>query len=369
MARGTKSGSSEPEVVELPEADRLGTFPHPRMTQRLVGHADAAAEIGAGVAQGTSHHAWLLVGPRGVGKATLAYKAARFAMSEPADRVSSADLTIRGGGILDAQLRALSHPGLLLIRRPYDQKDKRFRTVITVDEVRRLRDFLGHTAGDGAWRVVIIDAVDEMSGAAANALLKTLEEPPPRTVFFLVCSEPGKLLPTVRSRCRLLTLEPLSDPELARAAAAAATAAGVTLPAGDEMPALMRASEGRPGRLLALSTEGGATLIAAIANIFRRLPTLDWSAIHVLADEVGASGADGRFQMFVELLNDRIAAEIQAFARGGETSLISGAPALVTWTALWETVLSDHQRVEALNLDKKSFVLSVVDRLAAAARA
>jgi DNA polymerase-3 subunit delta' len=287
MARAPRTKADD--EAEVPEADRLGAFPHPRLTGRLFGHVEAAAELGSAIASGTCHHAWLLVGPRGVGKATLAYRVARYAMANAGARGAPDTLEVSGGGVLDAQLRALSHPGLMLIRRPYDLKDKRFRAVITVDEVRRLRAFLGHTAGDGGWRVVIIDPVDELNGPAANALLKTLEEPPPRTLFLLICSEPGKLLATVRSRCRVLTLAPLSDDDVRSASEAAAQAADVALPTGGELEALVHAAEGRPGRLLALAGEGGAALVTAINGLFQRLPRVEWSAVHALADDVGTS--------------------------------------------------------------------------------
>jgi DNA polymerase-3 subunit delta' len=157
------------------------------------------------------HHAWLLGGRKGIGKATLAYRFARAALAHPSERQSDrASLDIAEDTRASRQVRALSHPGLLVLRRPYDDKGKRFAASIPIDEVRRLRSFLSHSAGEDAWRVVIVDEANELNVNAANALLKSLEEPPARAVFLLVSSAPGQLLPTIRSRCRALSFQPLA---------------------------------------------------------------------------------------------------------------------------------------------------------------
>ncbi|HWK33029.1 MAG TPA: DNA polymerase III subunit delta', partial [Hyphomicrobium sp.] len=214
------------EIEALPEADRLAEFPHPRETEQLFGHSGVEATLAGALASGRVHHAWLLSGPRGIGKATLAYRFARAALAEPAERdPSGASLSIAPETTAARQVRALSHPGLLLIRRPYDVKAKRFATSIPVDEVRRLRSFLSHRAAGDGWRVVIVDEANELNVNAANALLKSLEEPPERTVFLLVSSAPGQLVPTIRSRCRALALSPLGAKDLHAATAQALKAA------------------------------------------------------------------------------------------------------------------------------------------------
>ena len=206
------------EAEELPEADRLEGFPHPRVTQALIGHADAEREMAEAFAGGRMHHAWLITGREGIGKATLAYRLARHVLARPQERdAAGKSLEVGAETTAARQVLALSHPGLLVLRRPWDPRAKRFAASILIDEVRRLRSFLGHTAGDGAWRVVIVDAADELNINAANALLKSLEEPPTRAMFLLIASEPSKLLPTIRSRCRRLDLQPLAPEDLRRA--------------------------------------------------------------------------------------------------------------------------------------------------------
>ena len=173
------------EIEATPEADRLEGFPHPRETQRLAGHLAAQQAVRQAFAEGRVHHAWLLAGREGIGKATLGYRIARFVLARPEERAEGT-LDVPPGSVAARQVTALSHPGLLVLRRPWDAKAKRHTTSIPVDEVRRLKSFLAHSAGPGAWRVVIVDQADELNTNAANALLKSLEEPPPNALFLLV---------------------------------------------------------------------------------------------------------------------------------------------------------------------------------------
>src|SRR3990170_2928335 len=189
------------------EPDRLAGFASPREVDCLFGHEAALSEFADALESGRMHHAWLLVGPEGIGKATLAYRFARSVLAE--------------GEIVDAdhpvfrKVAALSHPNLLLIRRSWVEKSKRYSQWIGVEEVRRLRAFLGHSAGEGGWRVVVVDRADELNQNAANALLKALEEPPPKTLFLLISSAEGQLPVTIRSRSRTLRVTALGDEDLA----------------------------------------------------------------------------------------------------------------------------------------------------------
>ena len=219
------------ETENLPEADRLDGAPHPRMTAKLFGHRGAEQTLAEGLASGRMHHGWLLSGAEGIGKATLAYRFARAALSHSDERDSAGkSLSVSSETSGSRQVRALSHPGLLIIRRPYLIKDKRMAASIPVDEVRRLRQFLALSVEPKAWRVVIVDSADELNIAAANALLKSLEEPPPRTIFLLITSQPGRLLATIRSRCRVLPMSSLTPSQLRQAATQALEAESSATP-------------------------------------------------------------------------------------------------------------------------------------------
>ena len=171
------------EIEALPESDRLEGFPHPRNTKVLYGHETSQRALVDAFASGRMHHGWLITGPEGVGKATLAYRFATFLLADVSERDPfGQSLDIDSDTTASRQVRALSHPGLLLLRRAWDFKAKRLMTSISVDEVRRLRSFLGHSGGETAWRVVLVDQADDLNINAANALLKSLEEPPPRTI-------------------------------------------------------------------------------------------------------------------------------------------------------------------------------------------
>lgn len=362
------------EAEELPEADRLEGFPHPRETQVLYGHGAVEALLAAAVAGGRLHHAWLLAGREGIGKATIAYRLARYVLAQPHERLGEgATLDVAADSIAARQVRALTHPGLLVLRRPYDFRSKRLATAITVDEVRRLRGFLGLTSGDNAWRVVLVDSADDLNINAANALLKSLEEPPRRTLFLLISSEPSALLATIRSRCRRLDFSPLPADVLQAAVTAALAAAEMPAPKPQQWADLVRLSEGSVRRALQLAAVGGLELNERIAALLGGLPNVDWPAVHALADQLGF-GQDQRFEAFYDLLLDLIARLVQARAQGAtgpEQALAQqmiGEGRLAQWAELWETVLREKNDAVLLNLDRKALILGTFARLEAAAR-
>ena len=272
---------------DRPEADRAGDAPHPRETPRLLGQGRAEAAFLDAWNTGRLHHGWLLTGPRGVGKATFAWRAARFLLCDPPARADTLDAP-EGHPALP-RIRALSEPRLLLLRRAWDEKGKRLRRELTVDEVRRLDPFLGLSA-DGR-RVVIVDDADAMNRSAANAILKLLEEPPARTTFLMVSHQPARLLPTIRSRCRTLRFGPLPDDALAEAVAQAGGAAD---------PAAMALAEGSVGAALGLA-EGAQETYAALVALFARAP-MDRAAARRLADAHGGKGGADRLRPTLDAL-------------------------------------------------------------------
>ncbi len=368
-------------IEELPEADRLDGFPHPRHTPNLFGHEQVERSLAELFAGERMHHGWLICGPQGIGKATLAYRLARYVLSAPAERDPSAQsLATPEDSSATRQVRAFSHPGLLVLRRGYDTKTKRFKTSIAIDDVRRLRNFLGLRNDEASWRVVIVDTADDLNPNAANALLKSLEEPPAQTVFLLLASEPGRLLPTIRSRCRTLQLAPLESEPMRKAVRQALTASteeiSDSLPSPSDWPVLEKLAHGSVRRMLGLRGGGGLALFNRVLDLLRSLPNLDWQGVHTLSDELGGAAAEQRFELFYELLLDLLARliRVRSGAASNDTTDAALAEALIgdgslaTWAELWETIVREKADAAALNLDRKSLMIGTFQNIQAAAR-
>ena len=363
------------ETEAPPEADRLESYPHPRHTHRLHGHGQAEQALAEAFASGRMHHAWLLRGAEGIGKATLAYRFARFALADPLERDRfGGSLEIAGDSTAARQVAALSHPNLLVIRRPWNQKDKRFAASIPIDEVRRLRSFLSLAAEETAWRVVIVDSADDLAGPAANALLKSLEEPPARMVFMLVSSEPGRLLPTIRSRCRTIDLAKLGPDDLRRAVSDALAAADKDPVDDDQWPRLAAIADGSVRRALSISQSDGLKNYDRIVEMLALLPKVDWAAAHALSDELAVASAEQKYEAFFDMFLDLLARITRCAATGAFTANLAFASRLIpvarlaTFADLWETTVRERAEVQALNLDRKSLILETISRLAAASR-
>ncbi|MCW5728133.1 DNA polymerase III subunit delta' [Parvibaculum sp.] len=383
---------------DTPESDRLEPFAHPRVVTALYGHQEAERALFEAFMGGRMHHAWLMTGPKGIGKATLAYRFARFILHygtpEAARAAGARDLAVPAESAAAHQVAAGSHPNLLTVRRPWDDKTKKFKTVLPVDEVRRIGHFFGMTAGGaGGWRIVVIDAADDMNPNAANALLKALEEPPPQGLFLVLSHQPGRLLPTIRSRCRALAMKPLGAAEIVAAmtaseAGAVAAAehekskyAGLKLKAG-EAETIARLADGSAGRALAIAAGGGLALYKELAGLLSALPRLDIAGVHALADKAARRGADDAFETLGELLTlwlqrliragagldpgpDIAAGEGAAMAR--LTDPARGGASLDRWVEVWEKIGQSIARGEALNTDRKLTVLNVFSMLEAVA--
>jgi DNA polymerase III subunit delta' len=364
------------DIEAIPEADRLEGVPHPRETSILFGQTAAEQALADAFAGGRMHHGWLLAGPEGIGKATLAYRFAKHALAAPSER-DPAGLSLGVSPEITAarQVIALSHPGLLLLRRVWQPKEKKLSATIPIDEVRRLRSFLAHAAADGQSRVVIVDSADELNINAANALLKSLEEPPPRTYFLLVTSAPGRLLATIRSRCRALDLAPLGDEDLKRAAIEVFKKTEGEPPGPSDWARLLPLANGSVRRLLVLWTGDGLKLRERIETLLETMPRVDWGAVHALGDELGSVAAADRFETFYGLLVELLARMVRSRAIGAR----SGREAelaerlipegrLATWAELWETIVREKAAATALNLDRKSLILDTFSRIERAAR-
>jgi DNA polymerase III subunit delta' len=363
------------EIDALPEADRFGDFLHPRATKSLHGHDAAERVFVEAVASGRMHHGWLITGREGIGKATLAYRVARYLLADKSERDAfGQSLLVADETTAARQVLALSHPGLLVLRRPYDQKAKRFAASIPVDEVRRLKGFLAHAADHNAYRVVIVDSADELNPNAANALLKSLEEPPARTVFLLVSSEPGRLLPTIRSRCRTLMLAALDAENLRKAVLAAVASADVEPPGPQDWDKLVAISEGSVRQALSVASTGGLKLYGKVQTLVTSLPSIDWASVHSLGDELSGTAVTENFITFFDLLQGMLARLIRAAATNtGAAADVTLARRLIApaslpaWAELWDQVTRETPEVLQLNLDRKAHILLTAAKLEAVA--
>ncbi|MCY7339547.1 MAG: DNA polymerase III subunit delta' [Sphingomonas bacterium] len=222
------------------------------------GHDRAAGQFAAAWATRRLHHAWLLAGPRGVGKATFAHAAARRVLADAAGPVTPAGLDIPDDHPIAHLLAAGSHPDFRLLER-LEKPTGGLARNINVEQVRGLGELLGVTPSLSPWRAIVIDCADDLEPSGANALLKMLEEPPANTIFFLVTHAPGRLLPTIRSRCRRLDFDPLTDDAM--------TSLLNRLIPGKNIAELVRLANCSPGRALEAASLDLAPLEAAVRAI------------------------------------------------------------------------------------------------------
>ncbi|XSG82375.1 MAG: DNA polymerase III subunit delta' [Methyloligella sp. ZOD6] len=348
------------------EPDRLSGFPAPRETVRLYGHDAAREQFERALDEGRLHHGWLISGPEGIGKATLAYRLARTVLGHEDPGVASQDPE----SPLFHQVAGRAHPNLLILNRSYNEKTKRYSQWIGVDEVRRLRSFLGGTAAQAGWRVVIVDRAEELNAHAANALLKGLEEPPEKTVFLLVATAEGRLPVTIRSRCQSLRLHPL-DEKAVESAARQAFAGAETEIDGETLATAIGLSEGSVRRALVLSGGEGIALYDEILDAFRQLPSLDMAWLHGKAEKLGAAGNTEQLELFFALLLGLMERLIRARAtgqgtQGSESALAAKLVAerdLGRWADAWEAIGKAHDETLGLNLDRGVLVLESFSRL------
>jgi DNA polymerase-3 subunit delta' len=327
---------------------------HPRDVYAYEGGEAAEQAFLDAMGRDRLHHAWLLTGPEGVGKATFAYRAARRLLgARPAPEFGL--LGASPDDPVSRQVAARSHPDLLVLER--DLGDGKTRRNITVDEARGVAGFFANTPAAAPYRVAIIDAADDLNVNAANAVLKTLEEPPPRGVLFLVSHAPGRLLPTIRSRCRRLVFPGWSE---GRVAAFAAEHTGVSEADANALAAMAR---GAPGRALVLAAEGALDVDRTAYDLLRSLPAGDQAAQQALAESFRGTEGAKRFELLFERLSDQVR---QMTVREAAQGQLAG---LDRWGVAWERLQVLPAQVEGLNLDRAEAFWTVLNDLRQAARA
>lgn len=332
----------------------------PRETVALYGHAEAEAVLLEAYRGGQCPHAWLIGGPHGIGKATLAFRFARFVLAHPLPSApavqSAASLAIDAAHPTARRIASATHGGLLVLERTLNDRGV-LRTEIAVDDARETVSFFGSTSAADGWRVCIVDTVDELNVNSANALLKVLEEPPARSLFLLVSNAPARVIPTIQSRCRKLNLRALEAADVVRAAA---DATGVN-PDDKAMKEAVSRAEGSVARALMLL--GGETLGLQHKTeaLLQALPQLDAKGLHGLGDSL-AGNDRAALQAFIDTLERWMTAQLRADGPGTNLSR------LARLSEVWEKISRSVRETQEFNLERKPLVFSVFGMLAEAMR-
>jgi len=341
---------------DRPEADREGGLPHPRRVYDLFGQDAALNEAEAAISSGRMHHAWMVSGPKGVGKASFAYRLARRLLGARA--TDEAGLASDPDDPVCRRLEALSHPDFLLIRRPYNDKTGKLKGEIPVEEARRAPEFFSKSASGKGWRVCIVDSADELNVNSANALLKTLEEPPQRGLLILIVNTPGRLLPTIRSRCRRLIL---------RAPSIEATTQWLMdrhQMSADEAQRAAMLAQGAPGRALALAETDAPALMTTIDTALSGLPRLDRAAIAQIAASATRKGGE----QIKPITLDFLVADAQNRARALALET-GGADRAGAWVEAADRLTRLARESETLYLDPKQTLYAAFGLMQDAAQA
>ncbi|WP_424362465.1 DNA polymerase III subunit delta' [Methylocystis parvus] len=346
-----------------PESDRFDDAPHPRETLALFGHASAEHELLDAYQRNRLAQAWIIGGPEGVGKATLAWRFARFLLAHPdpttPDVQGAQTLAVPPDHIAARRVASMALADIFLLRREWNEKTKKHFTEIRVDDVREITRAFHQASGMGGWRVAIVDCADDLNRSAANALLKLIEEPPERSLFLFVAHQPGRVLPTIRSRCRKLMLSSLTDDETVAAVGAVGEPWSDHPP--EEIAAAAARAEGSVRETLRLLGGDAMAFDTSVARLLQSLPRVDWVGVHFLADKLTGRDNEAAYETFMRALERHLDARVRTLSRGG------AAPSrLIGYARAWDEIRDLARETEVFNFDKRAMVLGVFERLAKA---
>jgi len=340
------------------ELDPRETPAHPRFRENLIGHDQVEKKLLEAYSSGRFHHAWMLCGPAGIGKATLAYRLARFILSNPdfqsLQGQAVGSLAVSSESLVVQRIAARAHSDLFILQRELNPKTEKLRPAISVDDARRLTRFFTKTAGEGGWRICIIDAGDDLNIAAANAILKSLEEPPKKCLFIIVANAPGRLLATIRSRCLRLDMTPLDDSQVK-----AVVSQGLLEPGlgEEEVSGLIELGAGSPGKVLQLATSQGARQFIRFKTMIGGPQGFTMASQITVAEEFQKRGFEIEFNIFGDLLSSWIGLQANA---AGEQSKTQRANAFATCHSEFSNSL---KQTNALNLDRRQTLMMAFEAI------
>lgn len=353
-----KTAEASAHDIQAPDG-----LPEPRHNPDLSGHQDQEATLLSLYQAGRLPHALILTGPEGIGKATLAFRFARFLLSEGGKAAEAGDslfgddsppattMSISPDHPVFQRVASSGHSDMMTIERPFDEKRGRYKDEIPIEQVRKVTPFLRKTAGEGGWRIVIVDGADTMNRNGQNAILKILEEPPKQTLLMLVTHRLGAMLPTIRSRCHVLTMNRLS-PDIIEGL--------IRKEAPDisqnDLDIVMRLAEGSIGRAQRLLQEDGISLYQQLDTLLANDAKINYAEIHKLADQLGRYGNETAYDNFVSLIQLKISNLVHDLAKKGQPTT-----ALKSWVLLSDDLKHHFLKFDAANLDKRQAVLGAFD--------
>ncbi|MDG2362412.1 MAG: DNA polymerase III subunit delta' [Hellea sp.] len=346
------------ETDNLPEPDCIPGCLHPRRTYNLVGHRDAEKLFIKSLDSGRMHHGWLVTGVPGIGKATLAYRMIRYALGGKPLLPNSLD--VPKTDIVSQKLESLGHGNFKLIRIPYDYKTKKLRTEIPVNSIRELSDFFRSTAAeDNALRVCLIDSADNLNLNSQNALLKLLEEPPARSLVILLSASPGRLLPTIRSRCIGLSLKSISDKEIESWLSSRVNASQSVI---DNVVPLSR---GAPGKAISLYNNFDR-VIKPLGRYLKGLSNVNSSLDFNLINDLALIKNRSARKLFWEALQDTLHSQAIHSCTGDWKGAFEPIKIIKTseeWQLLWRKTVEMQQLETKLNMDKKTALVDILNAI------
>jgi len=347
-------------ISKNPETDQLSGAPHPRERHVLYGQDMAERAFLAGFRTGRLHHAWLIGGMQGIGKATLAYRIARYVLANGHAPEAAPDaLGIPAEHPIARQVAALSHPDLFILRRVAATEKKAASTTIPVDQVRKALHLFSTTAAASGYRVCIVDSAEDLAGPGANALLKMVEEPPPRSLFLIIAHEPRRVLPTIRSRCRRLDLQPLTPDALSKVLT---SLEGVEVEGPDALESAIARAEGSARRAFELLDPGKRDVVETMERLLGNLPREDLQGTLTLAEKLARKGAEEAFSLALETMQRWASAKLHEHAAGG-------ARRLAPLVEVCDKIARSAREADIYNLDRRPLVLTMFGDLAGAVRA